>query len=369
MKLLFAIKSMDVAGGGAERVLATVASELSRRGHDVAVLTFDAPGGASFYPLAPGVRRIALGLGPTDRASGTHDFVARIPALRRAVQAEKPDATIGFMHSMFVALAFATAGLGIPLVASEHIVPDHYRRRRREYALLLAAGLLATRITVLSPAVRDMYPPLLRGRMVPMPNPVATAAARSAGPAAHSESFTLLSVGRLEAQKDHATLVDAFASIAGRFREWTLRIVGEGTLRDALTHQIATLGLQNRVRLVGWTDDIGREYAAAHVFALPSRYESFGLATAEAMAAGLPVIGFSDCPGTNELVRHGENGWLVEASNPDRARSLADGLARLMSDAELRARLGAHGPRTVAVYDVASVVTQWEQLLAEVARK
>ena len=71
MKLLFGIKSMDVAGGGAERVLAIVASGLAKRGHDVSVLSFDAPGGNSFYPLESGVRRICLGMGPTDTSSGS----------------------------------------------------------------------------------------------------------------------------------------------------------------------------------------------------------------------------------------------------------------------------------------------------------
>lgn len=371
MKLLFAIKSMDLPGGGAERVLSVVASGLAARGHDVSVLTFDAPGGRSFYPMDPRIRRIALGVGPTDRRTGWKDFRARLSALRRAAREEAPDAAVGFMHSMFVPLAFATVGLGVPLVASEHIVPEYYRDRRREYGLFVLGCLMSKRVTVLSAAVRDLYPRFLRRRMVPMPNPVAVGALAAADPpAAAGGTKTVLSVGRLEAQKDHATLIGAFAMVANRFPEWNVRIVGEGSLRRRLEKTIAELGVERRVALVGTTQRIDVEYARADFLAVPSRFESFGMATAEALAAGRPVLGFADCPGTNELVTHGTNGWLVDAApRDDRVRAYAEGLSALMGDDALRRRLGAQGPQSVEAYDAGRIVARWELLLADVARR
>ena len=90
LKLLFAIKGMDLATGGAERVLAQVTSGLIERGHDVALVTFDAPGGESFYPLHPRTRRISLGIGRVDRSATVAEMLRRIPAIRRAVRAEQP---------------------------------------------------------------------------------------------------------------------------------------------------------------------------------------------------------------------------------------------------------------------------------------
>ncbi len=363
MRLLFAIKSMDVPGGGAERVLAVVASGLAARGHEVAVLTFDAPGGASFYPMDARVRRTALGLGSTDRKTGPRDFFARLPVLRRAVLGGRPDAVVGFMHSMFVPLSFATVGLGVPMVASEHTVPEYYRSRRGEYALLVLAGLISARVTVPSDAIRERMPARLRARTVTIPNPVTVSVHTTP-----QDTKTVLAVGRLDADKDHATLIDAFASVAARYPDWRVRIVGEGTLRDALASKIAALGLNGRVTIAGATADIAREYARAEMLAVPSRFESFGMATAEALAMGVPVLGFADCPGTNELVRHGENGWLVDAPDGDRARALAAGLAALITDPDLRAGLGAKGPHSVRAYAAEGVVTRWEQLLEEIVR-
>jgi glycosyltransferase involved in cell wall biosynthesis len=97
---------------------------------------------------------------------------------------------------------------------------------------------------------------------------------------------------------------------------------------------------------------------------MPSLYESFGLATAEALAHGLPAVGFADCPGTNELIENEVNGLLVPAG--DRVAGLAAALSRLIEDSDLRRRLGQAGPQSVARFSVDTIVAQWEELLRRV---
>jgi len=368
MKVLFAIKALDVPGGGAERVLTIVASGLAARGHDVTVMTFDAPGGQSFYPMDGRVRRIGLGIGPTTRRTGMNSFLRRIPALRRAMSDERPGVVVGFMHSMIVPLALAMIGTDVPFVASEHNVPERYANRRLEFVLFQLACLASDRVTVLSEPVRSLYPAWLRRRMTPMPNPVVVYEGCTPDPVGSDrETKTILSVGRLERQKDHITLIDAFASIAERFPDWEVRIVGDGSLRPDLEAAVARRGLESRVSLPGSTDRVDLEYSRGQLMAVPSLFESFGMVTAEALAVGLPVIGFADCPGTNELVRHDVNGLLVGGPGQDRVGALSAGLATLMADASLRARLGAAAPATVAAFDASAVVSNWEALLTTVS--
>lgn len=360
MKLLFAIKSLDIAGGGAERVLTLVVSGLVERGHEIGILSFDTAGGNSFYPLDARVQRICLGLGAVDAPTGAHMFTARVGALRRKLLEQRPDVAVGFMHSMFVPLSFAAVGLRIPHVASEHTVPEYYRGRSAEYALFVAGGLLSQRITVLSPAIRDMYPRVLRSRMVPIPNPVVT----PAHAANVADSRIILAVGSLEAHKDHASLIDAFALIAAQFPDWGLRIIGNGSLRGELEARVHAHHLEERISMPGVSADIATEYAAAAVLAVPSRFESFGMAAAEALATGVPVIGYTDCTGIRELVTHGRNGWLV--SGPDRVHALANALSRLMGDDALRARLGSAGPQVMDAYTPDRVVSLWNDMLVAV---
>lgn len=362
MKLLFAIKRLDSAVGGAERVLCTVCSGLAERGHDVSIVSFDQPGGLPFYPLHDKVRRIRLGIGDSSRKAGFLETLRRIAAMRRLVLNEHPQVAVGFMHSMFVPLAFALAGTSIPLIGSEHIVPEHYRTRPLEYAALLAATPFLAKVTVLSEAIRASYPATLGKRMVVMPNPVMPAVGQ-ADPGADKDRHVLLSVGRLDPQKDHATLLRAFALIAGSFPDWHLRIIGEGPLRPELEHLVQELGMERQICMPGVTSDIGAEYRAADAFVISSRYEAFGLVTAEAMSYGLPVVGFADCPGTNELIQGDRTGLLVD-SRPDRVTSLSKALKELLDDPQLRHRLGVESRLSVSGdYSAQRICELWETQL------
>ena len=367
MKVLFAIKRLNSAVGGAERVLCTVCSELATRGYTVTIVTFDSPAGQTFYSLDDRVKRIDLGIGDVEHQARMGETLYRMRALRRVVVEEKPQVAVGFMHSMFVPLAFAMAGTGIPVVGSEHIVPEHYRTRPLQYALLIAVSPLLSKATVLSESIRIRYPAPLRRRMVVMPNPVMTASGQ-AELGVEKVRYVLLNVGRLDEQKDHATLLRAFARLADTYSDWDLKIVGDGPLRRELESLVHDLGLEKRVRMPGVTSDIGAEYRAADAFVISSRYEAFGLVTAEAMSHGLPVVGFADCPGTNELIEHGRTGLLASGGS-DRGESLARELERLLSDRSLRQRLGDRGKSIGWSRSARHVCDSWEGLLRAVCAK
>ena len=368
MKLLFAIKRLSSAIGGAERVLCVVCSGLAQRGHDVSVVTFDQPDGQPFYPLDARVKRIDLGIGDSSRKARVGETLGRISALRRVVMEEGPQVAVGFMHSMFVPLAVASAGTAIPVMGSEHIVPEHYRTRPLQYALLIAASPFLSKVTVLSESIRIRYPAPMRRRMVVMPNPVMIASGK-AEPGAEKTRYVLLNVARLDTQKDHATLLRAFAQIAAAYPDWELRIIGDGPLRGELENLVHELGLLKRVSMPGVTSEIGEEYRGADAFVISSRYEAFGLVTAEAMTYGLPAVGFADCPGTNELIQNGSTG-LLAAAGPDRVASLARELERLLSDPDLRRRLGDAGKLAIdRSFSAQHVCDLWERLLEEVGGK
>ena len=366
MRIVFAIKRLESMAGGAERVILQVIDGLRRDyGHDITLITFDRQSAESFYPVPDKLNWIRLGIGNSENPAGIMETVKRIFALRCTVKKMNPDIIIPFQHSMFVPMVLATLGLGKPIIASEHIVPDHYRARPIEYALLILTGLFCKKITVLSQAIIAMYPSILRSRMVAVPNPIQTSdiPADLTGGA----QKILLSVGRLDPQKDQKTLIDAFSIISPQFPDWNLKIIGEGRLRPDLEKQIADLSLGGRVTLAGVKKNIMSEYQSAQAFVLASRYEAFGLATAEAMSAGLPVVGFADCAGTNELIRNNENGILVVVENEQsRAEKLADGLKSILIDNALREGLGKRGRADMAILSPRHVVDIWQKLLLSI---
>lgn len=367
MKILFAIKSLNVRGGGSERVLVDVVNGLHRRGYEVSVLTFDLPGEA-FYDLLPEIKRCDMAFNPAGEPMSRLGMLRALPRMRAAVARERPDVIVAFMHSTYVPVAIAAVGLGVPLVVSEHTDARHYETRPLQRWVRQIVDRRAALRTVPSEAVRAGYERLSATPAVIAPNPVALKHFVACRGVPSEEPPVVLSIGRLMEEKDHAVLLDAFARVAEKFPVWRLRIVGDGPLRTELERRIARLGLGMRVEMPGFTRDVGTAYAKARFVVLPSRYESFGMVAAEALATGRPVLSFDDCAGIAEIVESGVNGLLV-AGFPDRearVAALADGLRRMMDDPELCDRLGRAGPDRVACFASEAVLYRWEGILCQV---
>ncbi|MGW0393959.1 glycosyltransferase [Streptomyces sp. NPDC003042] len=173
------------------------------------------------------------------------------------------------------------------------------------------------------------------------------------------------SVGRLAFEKGVDLLLDAWADSAPRHPEWTLRVYGAGVEEPTLRAHCTTLGLDDSVEWMGSTDDVLGALREASVFAQASRAEGFPITLLEAMAAGLPVAAFDCAPGVREIVRHGEDGLLARLGN---TMELAGHLDALMSDGELRDRLGDTGFHHVRRYSSAEITNRWEELFTFLER-
>jgi glycosyltransferase involved in cell wall biosynthesis len=144
-----------------------------------------------------------------------------------------------------------------------------------------------------------------------------------------------LALSRLHEKKGLDTLLEA----AARLPQLYVWIAGEGPLEAELKALAARLGIEDRVRFLGWRNDRGALLAACDVVAFPSRYEPFGTVTVDAWAAGRPLVA-ADAVGPAAYVRDGENGLLVPK---DDVEALAGALQRVITDKTLAARLVAGG--------------------------
>jgi glycosyltransferase involved in cell wall biosynthesis len=125
----------------------------------------------------------------------------------------------------------------------------------------------------------------------------------------------ILSVGTLKVQKDHATLIRAFASLPASLNA-KLTILGEGGLRSELEDLVQQLGLQGKVAMPGFVVDTYPWYRTADLFVLSSRWEGFGNVIVEALECGLQVVS-TDCQsGPAEILENGRIGRLVPTEDP-----------------------------------------------------
>ena len=174
------------------------------------------------------------------------------------------------------------------------------------------------------------------------------------------ESRTVVSVGRLNFQKGYDYLIDVWKIVFQHFPEWTLDIYGDGELRMELQNKINENGLSDVVNLRGVTNDIVDAYHDHSVYVMSSRTEGFPLVLIEAGICGLPIVAY-DCPsGPNEIVVHGENGFLV--SPVGNIKSMADYLMRLMSDKKLRQQMGHKSVELSKRFQLENIAQEWIQL-------
>lgn len=162
-------------------------------------------------------------------------------------------------------------------------------------------------------------------------------------------------------RKGIAPLLEALAQQRGR--SWRFLILGEDKKRsqyEALTEQ---LGIRNRVLFGGWQPKVEEYLAAADFFVLNSRFDASGNSVLEAMAMALPCA-VSSKAGFYELIREGENGFVIH--DPDDPEELSAILGRLISDTELRAKLGSAARKTAEGYSLEHNIRDWLAIYEEV---
>lgn len=354
--------------GGLEKNLVLLANALQARSYRVHIVTFDRPGAQTFYAIDPGIKWHQCGVGKPHEALPIGEKLQTLKNLRNALKsAGRGAVVICFHHGILARVLAAGLGLGLKMVCSERhslSIYRHIKARRDNLNFRLLA--LMRRITVQFPSYKNAYPAFLCSRITAISNPIMPAVRQANPGPAHDGRYTVLCVARLGYQKNLGVLIEAFAKLAADFPLWTLKLVGDGEDEADLRQQAQDLDLADRVVFLGKQEHVSDFLCQSHIFCLPSRWEGFPNALAEALAHGLPCIGFEACDGVRDLIRDGEAGFLAEGGNDPQA--LADALALLMKDESLRVHMGKKARISVEPYSPDAIFDQWESLIADVSK-
>ncbi|UCH33715.1 MAG: glycosyltransferase [Armatimonadota bacterium] len=359
------LQAIETGGyGGAEMVLLQLATHLSR-GRYAVIAGVGRDDWLAQNLRAAGVRVFILG-----RARGLD--VRLVANLVRVIRRERVSLVHSHMFRIGLNSCLAARVAGIPAIVTVHGLSDFETGRRRLAIWFLSQ--LASRIVTVSRYLRRQLMGSCRvraSRIATIHNGVPL----GHFPADHHESrrqvraeldlegaFAVGTVGRLSPVKGHQHLIDAIAGLADETPVVRLLIVGPGPLRSALAARSEALGLADRVRFLGFRDDIPRLLSALDCFVLPSLSEGLSIATMEAMAAGLPVV-VTDSGGPSDLVEHGETGLVVP---PGDASALSAAIATVLREPELARRLGAAARRRAQAFDMRDMVDRYEMLYREV---
>lgn len=384
----------DLSGGGVQRIVTILAKELAARGARVDVvvcdprghLAADLPAAVNLVPLHRcDPLRSRLAVWRADRTAARllarpmlspkhgSETLPYLPSLAEYLRRARP-------HTVFAAtpylnieavLARRLAAVGTRVVISErnHFSGGKPRKewRRRHLASVMghsypeADAIVAVSEGVASDLAEAAGIP--RAKITTVYNPTLTPdfATRLATPIVHARLFdgppVVLTVGRLAHQKDHGTLLRAFAKLREHYPA-RLAIGGKGSAKQvARIHELADqLGVRADVEVLGFLPNPLPYMARAAVFVLSSRFEGFPNVLLEALACGTPVVS-TDCPsGPREILDDGVYGPLVEVG--DHA-ALADAIARVLDDPPDPVKLRARA----AAFDYDTAIARYEAVL------
>lgn len=175
-------------------------------------------------------------------------------------------------------------------------------------------------------------------------------------------SRTVISLGRLDYQKNYSSLIKAFRKVAEKHPDWELKIYGTGRQKALLQKLIEELNLQENVKLMSYTSDVKSCLLESSMFALSSINEGFPLVLVEAMECGVPVVSYQ-CPcGPKDIITDGVDGFLFPVNDE---KAMADRICRLIENDELRRKMGAAAKETAKKYHIENITKQWMQLFNE----
>ena len=296
--------------GGLDRVAILIANGLAERGLVTELWLTKADG-----PLRALVsQQVRVREVPTPKIGGRGlRLFLQLPSLVRMLRQQRPEVLLsaGNQSNLTVALAVILARNGVTRAVLKITNPifrprmGYVRRLFRKHRFGLASRLGALTLTLSQADASEFAKlfPHLRERFRMVHNPYVTTAMLEAAQtraAPKTMQPQLLAVGRLTAQKDHATLLDALGRL--KSRAWMLVILGDGPLAAALEQRAESLGIAERIRFMGFVPDPLSWYAQAELLILSSRWEGFPAVPIEALACGCNVVTTDCSPGLRELM-------------------------------------------------------------------
>jgi glycosyltransferase involved in cell wall biosynthesis len=290
--------------------------------------------------------------------------------LESKVLGERPDVFVimtGLAGDIPLWCLLSLKNAKIPLVASEHGCPEFIEQSWDRHQRLVYLNSVDC-IHLLLDSYRKSLPEFLQDRVTVIPNPVNPMPVQDPSKDGPTAEKIIIAVGTLYTKqpKQMHFLVEAFALLKDKFPDWKVHIYGSGPDKKKIKRLIRQRGLSDRVFLCGVVDDIERQLVAAELFCIPSSHEGCPCALQEAMACGLPSIGFADCSGVNELIADGETGFLAKKIAIE---SLASAMGQLMGSPDLRAAMGRSAKERSQKFFSESLYDQWEALLNEASQK
>lgn len=326
MNILFFHYSMQ--SGGAERTIALLSDYSFRQGDAVTIVTMDDE--PSFYLLNPSINHIRLSICRQSKnlLKAIEGNLRSIRKIKNVFLKCQPDVVLCFGPNSILLSFLAKGGMKYKIIGSEVANPfesksNFWSKGKRIISTLCDGFIFQTE------GARHYYPLSLQNKSIVLSNSIAAVADFEASERPWEERKNLCAVGRIDEGKCFDDLITAFAKVHEKHPEVKLDLYGDGPCRSELETMSANLGLQKFIVFHGRCNTILEEYSKHKIFVMTSRSEGMPNVLMEALASGCACVS-TDCDfGPSELIRDGENGFLVPVHDTN---AMAEKICLLLDD-------------------------------------
>lgn len=366
MKILY-LTDQTYLHGGIEKVLSQKANYLAGVSRDeVIIATYNQEGRKPVYAFSTKVQTFDLGINYAIGLSYFHPTnIKKIPAHRKALQILlrqlKPDVVISCSFGPdFYFLPYLEKQ--IPKIKEFHGSRFFYRSPTASIKKKLFQRLNQfieqnyNCLAVLNESEKTFY---TNANIAVIPNPAEVTEGRS-----DCSSKKILAAGRISPVKNFGDLIEVFARVSKNFPTWELHFFGEDYLstQQKLEEQVRALGLSDQVKFKGVAADLKKEMQHYSIYAMTSETECFPMVLLEALSVGIPIVTYDSPTGPQHIVRNEEDSFLVPYKNLD---IFTEKLRMLMSDENLRRKMGRAGRENMQRFHIEKVMHEWTYLLLQ----
>lgn len=350
-KILFVIGKMS--NGGAERVVSLLAGELNKKGYEISIITII--DNTIDYQLDPQIHIIPVKY----KGKGVRKNFFRIIDLRNEMK--KHDIVISFLAIINMATLLAGVGLKKYVILSERNDPAKEPGNKIERVIrnLLYKIFHCNYFVFQTTDARNYFSDSIKRKSIIIPNPISELPAPYLG----ERKRRIVTIARLEPQKNLKLLLRSFARIVDKYPDYTLDIYGKGPQLEELKEYKERLNLQDKVKFHGFVNNVYEEIKDAGMYVMSSDYEGISNGMLEALGLGIPVVA-TDCPvgGARMFIQHGVNGLLVPTGNED---ELTEAILKIIEQPEYAKELGKSALNIKKRLNKKKIVALWEKLIED----
>jgi GalNAc-alpha-(1->4)-GalNAc-alpha-(1->3)-diNAcBac-PP-undecaprenol alpha-1,4-N-acetyl-D-galactosaminyltransferase len=355
-KIAFIIPSLEA--GGAERVAVTLAQKFLNE-NDVFLIVLNKT--KMMYSIDPQIQIHFLKetyIPSSNLLIALKSNCTFVKKLIKTVKTNQIDTVVGFTTTVNILVLLSSFFLKITSFISERNNPEVYQIPFLRKTFIRILYPFANAFIVQTSFSKNYFQNFLKTKKIlVIPNTINENLLCKREEYSQRENI-ILTVGRLDANKNQKLLLEAFANL--NIKNWKLILVGDGILKVEYQMLAKDLGISDKVDFIGTVTNIETYYNRAQIFIFTSLSEGFPNALLEALSFGIPCIA-SDCnSGPSEMIQHKENGFLFEMNNQ---KQLEKYMSELMENEVLRQKFSSNAIQSTTKYHSDEIYKQWESLI------